>query len=105
MEKNNESAFPIKRITDLGTDYIECPGLTKREYFAARALQGYLANGAYNTEQVMKYMQIKGLTLPLLAVRAANELMIWLDKSEQEDRENLEKSKNEKKDSSVAEAG
>jgi hypothetical protein len=37
--KKNESAFPI-----IAEDYIIDGGLTKREYFAAMALQGIIAN-------------------------------------------------------------
>ena len=36
--KKNESAFPI-----IAEDYIIDGGLTKREYFAAMALQGFIA--------------------------------------------------------------
>ena len=37
--KKNKSAFPI-----IAEDYIIDGGLTKREYFAAMALQGIIAN-------------------------------------------------------------
>jgi hypothetical protein len=37
--KKNESAFPI-----IAEDYIIDGGLSKREYFAAMALQGIIAN-------------------------------------------------------------
>jgi hypothetical protein len=39
IAKKNESAFPI-----IAEDYIIDGGLTKREYFAAMALQGIIAN-------------------------------------------------------------
>ncbi len=40
MSKADEPAFPFKRVN--GPDDF---GLTKREYFAAMAMQGMLANG------------------------------------------------------------
>jgi hypothetical protein len=45
--KKNESAFPI-----IAEDYIIDGGLTKREYFAAMALQGLLTdNESVNTRE------------------------------------------------------
>ena len=42
MGNANESAFPISMGPVSDGDYI--PGLTKRELFAAMAMQGYLAS-------------------------------------------------------------
>lgn len=45
--ENYEPAFPI--VMHPGSpDQYSWPGLTKREYFAAMALQGLLANPDYN---------------------------------------------------------
>lgn len=50
MENKNQPVFPRpKQILTRDEDYHEIPaafGLTKREYFAAMALQGLLANPA-----------------------------------------------------------
>lgn len=54
------------------TDYMEYHGLTKREYFAAMALQGFLTNPDYNDanhEQTAK-----------MAVKAADALLNELNK-------------------------
>jgi hypothetical protein len=48
--KNNEAAFPrewssVKQNKDAPTQYsVAQKGLTKREYFAAKAMQGFLSN-------------------------------------------------------------
>jgi hypothetical protein len=42
MSKADEPAFPIS-ISNDPEDYVAFPGLTKREYFAGLALQGFLA--------------------------------------------------------------
>lgn len=44
MTKPNDHAFP----TDLGAH--TASGMTKREYFAALAMHGLLANASYNLE-------------------------------------------------------
>lgn len=48
MENKNEPAFP--RIFQFGAsqdnDFENVPGMSKREYFAAMALQGFLASYA-----------------------------------------------------------
>ncbi len=43
MSKTNERAFPIHKITAGGSPYLVEFGLTKRELFAAMALQGLCA--------------------------------------------------------------
>lgn len=50
MSRANEPAFPLP----LGNENIqpECAGLTKREYFAAMAMQGMLANSDCRTWDV-----------------------------------------------------
>ena len=63
--KTNNSAFPI-----IAEDYIIDGGLTKREYFAAMALQGLLANdSALITSKVID------------AVKAADALIEELNKT------------------------
>lgn len=37
----NEPAFPCTTLNELGDEYAENPGLTKREYFAGLAMQAY----------------------------------------------------------------
>jgi hypothetical protein len=53
MTNGNDLMYPVVESTDGSTGRMECvePGLTKREYFAAMAMQGILANNAEgNTE-------------------------------------------------------
>lgn len=45
MSNGNYAAFPIQANNEIGSLDAEL-GLTKREYFAAAALQGLLAGGA-----------------------------------------------------------
>ena len=63
--KKNESAFPI-----IAEDYIIDGGLTKREYFAAMALQGLLAD--YESESIEDYSKY--------AVKLADSLIEELSK-------------------------
>lgn len=44
MTNPNDSAFPIVWTDAEGTDRV-CEGLTKREYFIAKAMQAMIANG------------------------------------------------------------
>lgn len=44
MSKANKSAFPIIRPDNLVGSVMDSSGLTKRELFAAMAMQGLLAN-------------------------------------------------------------
>lgn len=43
MENRNQNAYPIT-IEDNGNASVTHLGLTKREYFAAMAMQGYVVN-------------------------------------------------------------
>jgi hypothetical protein len=54
-DNQNNSAFPIP-ISDInGQIHFYYEGLTKREYFAAKAMQSYLMLGTLNQEEVKKY--------------------------------------------------
>ena len=44
MKNSEKPAYPIQ--TDRELNYDDANGLTKREYFAAMAMQGLLASGA-----------------------------------------------------------
>jgi len=48
MSKADESAFPSQAINNLG-DWRPVGGLTKREYFAAAAMQGLLSDSTLDT--------------------------------------------------------
>ena len=42
MSNANESAFPRECVNDCDHTHKSCKGLTKREWFAGMALQGYI---------------------------------------------------------------
>lgn len=69
MENKDTSAFPV--IVPDG-DYRQ-PGLTKREYFAAMALQGYVSAGSTGMPEPDQ--------LAAYAVAAADALLAELDKA------------------------
>ena len=78
MSKNNSLAFPYPvdpsepYMTDLvGTRYLPFPGLTKREYFAAMALQGILS-GITVCRSAELRMDNNPASAPRLAVRIAD---------------------------------
>ena len=80
MENKNQPAFPpSKEMCEMpnGENNIEqYPfGLTKREYFAAMAMQGICASGAndFNTDHVQQIAEI--------AVKQADALLTALDKT------------------------
>lgn len=43
MENKNQPAYPYRAWDEKNGTYQDCNGLTKREYFAAMAMQGLLA--------------------------------------------------------------
>ena len=45
-QKADEQAFPSQELNSDGSHYHGSLGLTKREYFAAKAMQGMLADGS-----------------------------------------------------------
>ncbi len=46
-KKNADPAFPIQFFYHPDVQYESCPGITKREYFAAAALTGLLAGSKH----------------------------------------------------------
>lgn len=66
MENNKEPAFPI-------TDIPIHRGLTKREFFAAMALQGLLSNSQF-------LIMNKGACVEQIAVESADLLIRYLEK-------------------------
>ena len=66
--KKNDSAFPI--FDSNGEHFIRHEGLSKREYFAASALQGILANPEFMATMA-----------PSLAVKKADELIYLLNET------------------------
>ena len=76
MTQSSEPAFP----------FIDAPftntwrGMTKRECFAAAALQGIMANPYFMESRVIEAMKKGGETHAGLAVRAAAELIAALNK-------------------------
>ena len=73
-----QSAFPIQRVVSgHGEDYWETPerpGLTKREYFAAMAMQGLISKERFiDGEDLTK--------LPRMAVEFADALLTQLNKT------------------------
>jgi len=68
--KNSEQ--PINPLpSDVDSSKVECIGLTKREYFAAMAMQGMLANSSYTDS-------IEGIAKA--AVAYSDALLAELDK-------------------------
>ena len=75
--KGSEPAFPIEKVIALGMGASRTEksgGLTKREYFAVKALQGLCAN---NHPDIMVYT---GDTLVEEAVGLADKLLSELNK-------------------------
>ncbi|MBJ7295790.1 MAG: hypothetical protein JHC73_05570 [Dolichospermum sp.] len=66
--KKNDSAFPI--FDSSGEHFIKHGGLSKREFFAAMALQGILANPEFMATMA-----------PSFAVRKADELIYLLNET------------------------
>lgn len=78
MSNGNEAAFPRSEMSVLNEGFIRHngrPGLTKREYFAGLAMQGYCAagEGTWATHESR---------LAELSVKCADALIKELDSSE-----------------------
>lgn len=70
MEKNNDSpAFP-QTVNDLGTIREANQGMTLRDYFAAAALTGLAATGAYLTDDKGAARESWALADAMLAERS-----------------------------------
>jgi hypothetical protein len=76
MSNKNESAFPLYMPPSDGLREKVINGLTKREYFAAMAMQGLLSNGTINHG----YSTYEGWAKE--AIKAADELLNQLDKQQ-----------------------
>lgn len=90
MENGNQPALPIKPYKELVDDFannwaawggINPMGLTKREYFAAKALQGLLTIYSEGQEAIVPN-QDNVIYMACLAVKAADELLCALDEIE-----------------------
>jgi len=55
-------------------------GLKRIDSYVQAALSGVLANPAWNSVEAQKYLRAKNLTLEQIAVAAAMEALIQLDK-------------------------
>ncbi len=86
MSNAKEPAFPVKRKNAVVIDgrLISDSGLSKREYFAATAMQGLLPN--YRTER----SQDGDEALAYLAVKQADALLAELAKPVSEPKESYE---------------
>ena len=69
MKNSEESAFPF--VDETGKAQSIAAGLTKREYFAAMAMQGVLANPNYNGDY--KHLSV-------VSVKVADALLAELEK-------------------------
>lgn len=77
MTKAPEYAFPFNEKNDDGTHFVTVGGLTKREYFAAMAMQGLLA-----THKNLTHNEVH---VAYWAVKNADVLIAELAKAEPED--------------------
>lgn len=76
MTYSDEQAFPGLDTEEAANKY--CPGLTKREYFAANALQGLLANDR-KYHEVFESLSDLDEYLATRAVELADQLLQRLD--------------------------
>lgn len=73
MNNSNSPAFPVHPETTPNFEEHEYGGLTKREYFAAMAMQGFCANpGAYSDWGTLQIIE--------QAVKHADALLLYLQK-------------------------
>lgn len=77
MTNGNDSIFIAKGVTLDGIGYINKQGLTKRELFAAMAMQGMLADASDN------YLSERGYIYAEIAVKRADALIAELNKEVQ----------------------
>lgn len=69
----DEPAFPVEGLEGPNR-YVEHLGLTKREYFAARAMQGLIAGKSYE-EAMFKYKKEMKTLIAEDAIKLADALM------------------------------
>lgn len=73
--KDNKTRVFNKEQNRVAADYLnECLAITRREYFAAMAMQGLLAN-SYSNGHSMPYSEATGEEIAVMAVRTADELV------------------------------
>lgn len=81
LTKPNDTTFPVvvtkSREVEIGT------GLTKREYFAAMALQGLLSNASYMNDYNKDKYLLKPWTVSKVAIEYANALIVELNKDQE----------------------
>lgn len=79
----NASAYPLTENILLGNNGTVHDGLTKREYFAAMAMQGLCLDGAYSTkiqEQCEKINTTTSIAIATYAVDLADALIAELNR-------------------------
>lgn len=84
MEIGNQNAYPVT-IEDNGNPSVTHLGLTKREYFAAMAMQGLLSNPEFIKGGSFDFKS-RGTEekLSSISTQLADELLKKLDKSKSE---------------------
>ena len=75
QSENKKPAFPIEDAEN-ATAY----GLTKREYFAARAMQGLLSNPEWMKEYKGEKYLMQNDVISEIAIKTADKLLSDLDK-------------------------
>lgn len=73
MENGRQSAFPNNETDNMGNPKYQHLGVTKREYFAAMAMQGALANNYPNI------VSLSSEQVARLSIEHADELLKQLD--------------------------
>lgn len=78
MNNSNQSAFPLAASHGEYNDVIVpfADGLTKREYFAAKAMQGILSN----RELINGYTSSSAKDVATFAIECADAILAELDK-------------------------
>jgi len=76
MKNGDKPAYAA--VCDNSNPYLQ-EGLTKREYFAAMAMQGMLANSVENQEGLDTFFNMKYPELAKCAVRQADALLNALE--------------------------
>lgn len=77
-ENAKSTAFPKTTITE--QDTVESYGLTKLEYFAAKAMQGLLSNPEYMKEYKGEKYIMQSDIIANVSIRIANTVLTELEK-------------------------